>query len=210
MGQILLVRHGQASFGAEDYDVLSGTGEEQAVDLGRALAGLTPDVVLHGSMKRQQRTAELAVEAAGWSLTPTLDERWNEMDHLAVLAAHPRNFDGEPDRRQFQAWFESATRRWTSGDHDDDYDESFPEFRSRVREALAAVDSAGTAVVVTSGGPISAVTTDLLHADLPTYARLAAVVVNASVTKVVTGRSGVSLVTFNEHAHLGPDRVTYR
>ena len=210
MGQILLVRHGQASFGADDYDVLSGVGEEQAVDLGRALAGLAPDVVLHGSMKRQRRTAEIAAEAAGWSVAPTLDERWNEMDHLAVLAAHPHDFDGEPDRRQFQAWFESATRRWTSGDHDDDYDESFPEFRTRVRAALEAVVPVETAVVVTSGGPISAVTTDLLHADLPTYARLAAVVVNASITKVVTGRSGVSLVSFNEHAHLPPDRLTYR
>jgi len=127
MGQILLVRHGQASWGAEDYDVLSTLGERQAEVLGPALARLLgdaePDRLVHGTMQRQQRTAELAAKAAGWSVEPTIDERWNEMDHLAVLALQPRDFDGEPDRAQFQAWFEAATRRWASGEHDDDYDE---------------------------------------------------------------------------------------
>ena len=36
------------------------------------------------------------------------------------------------------------------------------------------------------------------------------VLANASVTKVVSGRRGLSLLTFNEHTHLLPDRVTYR
>ena len=100
--------------------------------------------------------------------------------------------------------------RWTSGGHDADYAETFPEFRARVAAALRDLAEVGTAVVVSSGGPISAVATDLLDADLPTYTRLTAVVVNASVTKVVTGRSGTTLVSFNEHAHLSPELVTYR
>ena len=210
MGQLLLVRHGQASWGAADYDVLSAAGEQQAEVLGRALAGIAPDLVVHGSMLRQRRTAEIAVEAAGWSAEVSLDERWNEMDHLAVLARQPQDFDGEPDRQQFQAWFEAATTRWTSGGHDDDYDESFPAFRSRVAAALADLAEAGTAVVVTSGGPISSVTAELLAADVPTYTRLAPVVVNASVTRVVSGRRGLTLVSFNDHQHLPPDLLTYR
>ena len=46
MGQLLLVRHGQASFGAEDYDVLSETGWEQGRRLGAHLvrAGVRPTV----------------------------------------------------------------------------------------------------------------------------------------------------------------------
>jgi len=210
MGQVLLVRHGQASWGAADYDVLSARGEEQSAVVGRTLAELRPDVVLHGSMRRQRRTAELLATAAGWSTSPDVDARWDEMDHLAVLAAQPQDFDGEPDRQQFQAWFEAATTRWTSGEHDDDYEESFPAFRSRVAAALADLAGAGTAVVVTSGGPISSVTTDLLDAGLPTYARLAPVVVNASVTRVVSGRRGLTLVSFNDHQHLGEDLLTYR
>ena len=210
MGRILLVRHGQASFGAADYDVLSPTGEEQAAELGRALADLAPDVVLHGTMQRQRRTAEIAAEAAGWSATPEVDERWNEMDHLGVVAAYPEPLAAEPDRRAFQAHFEGAVRRWTSGDHDTDYAETFLEFRARVAEALRDLTDVRTAVVVSSGGPISSIATDLLQAELPTYARLTAVVVNASVTKVVTGRSGTSLVSFNEHSHLSPESITYR
>ena len=210
MGRILLVRHGQASWGAADYDVLSGRGEEQAAVVGRALADVRPDVIVHGTMLRQRRTAELAVAAAGWSVAPTVDERWNEMDHLSVLTAQPRDFDGEPDRQQFQTWFEAATSRWTSGEHDGDYAESFPTFRARVAAGLADLADAGTAVVVTSGGPISAVTADLLAADLGTYARLAPVAVNAGITTVTSGRRGLTLVAFNEHRHLAGDLLTYR
>jgi broad specificity phosphatase PhoE len=214
MGQILLVRHGQASWGAEDYDVLSTVGEQQSEVLGhalaRALGGVEPDLLVHGTMQRQQRTAELAAKAAGWSVTATVDQRWNEMDHRAVLALQPRQFDGEPDRAQFQAWFEAATRRWASGHHDDEYDESFPRFRARVRDGVEAIAEVGTAVVVTSGGPISAVTADLLAADTPTYKRLAPVVVNSSVTRVVSGRRGLTLVSFNDHAHLPAELLTYR
>ncbi|MGZ5400096.1 MAG: histidine phosphatase family protein [Nocardioides sp.] len=210
MGRILLVRHGQASWGASDYDVLSPRGEEQAEVLGRALADLAPDVIVHGSMLRQRRTAEIAAAAAGWDVAPRLDERWNEMDHIAVLAAQPKDFDGEPDRQRFQAWFEAATGRWTSGDHDDEYDESFPAFQERVAAGLAELAEVDAAVVVTSGGPISSVTSDLLAAGLETYARLAPVVLNTSLTTVVSGRRGFTLVAFNEHRHLPGDLLTYR
>jgi len=210
MGQVMLVRHGQASWGAADYDVLSPTGEQQAEVVGAALAGVRPDVVVHGTLERQRRTAEVAIAAAGWELAPRVDGRWDEMDHLAVLAAQPQEFEGEPDQRQFQAWFEAATDRWTSGHHDADYAESFADFRARVAGALADLAEAGTAVVVTSGGPIATTVTDLLAAGLPTYTRLAPVVVNASLTTIVSGRRGLTLVGFNEHRHLPPDLLTYR
>ena len=212
MGQVLLVRHAQASWGAADYDVLSPLGERQAVATGGFLAGLRPDAVVHGLMQRQRRTAELMAEAAGWSLAPSVDGRWDEMDHLAVLAAQeqeqPRDFDGEPDAHQFQAWFEKATGRWLSGAHDGEYAESWPEFRDRVLAGLDALGD-GTTVVVTSGGPVSVVVAHLLESPAA-YQRIAPVVVNASVTKVVVGRRGHTLVSFNEHGHLPGDLLTYR
>ena len=210
MGRILLVRHGQASWGAADYDVLSSLGEEQATAVGSALADLQPDVVVHGSMLRQRRTAELAAAAAGWSASLSEDSRWNEMDHLAVLAAQPTDFEGEPDKRQFQAWFEAATDRWTSSEFDHEYDEPYPSFRSRVMAALTELSEVGTAVVITSGGPVSVVGSELLDAGLPTYQRLAPVVINASVTTVVSGSRGLTLVGFNEHRHLAGRLLTYR
>jgi len=210
MGQILLVRHGQASWGADDYDVLSERGEAQAAVVGRSLAGLTPDVVVHGTMKRQRRSAEIAIAAAGWSVDPRMDERWNEIDHVGVLGAHPQDFEGEPNRDQFQAWFAGATHRWASGEFDHEYAESFAGFRSRVQAALTEVSSAGTVVVFTSGGPISSVAAHALAAGLDTYNLLAAAVANASVTRVAVDGGRLSLLSFNEHAHLPPESLTFR
>ena len=208
MGQIVLVRHGQASYGAEDYDVLSPLGERQAAATGSALADLRPDAVLHGAMKRQQRTADVMVVAAGWPVVPALERDWDEMDHLAVLDAQPRHFEGEPDERQFQAWFERATARWLSGEHDGDYRESWSVFRDRVLGALDRVGD-GTTVVVTSGGPVAVVVSALLGSPAA-YPRLAPVTVNAAFTRIVTGSRGRTLVSFNEHAHLSGDLLTYR
>ena len=208
MGQILLVRHGQASWGAADYDVLSPLGERQAAALGACLAGVPVEAVVHGAMRRQRETAEQLVEAAGWAVTPSVDERWDEMDHQGVLDAHPPEFDGEPDERQFQAWFEKATARWLSGDHDRDYSEPWAAFRDRVLAGFEAFGD-GTTVVVTSAGPVSVVVAHLLESPAA-YRRMAPVVVNASVTKVVLGRRGRTLVSFNEHAHLPGELLTYR
>jgi broad specificity phosphatase PhoE len=208
VGQILLVRHGQASWGAADYDVLSPLGERQAAALGACLAGVPVQAVVHGAMRRQRETAEQLVQAAGWAVAPSVDERWDEMDHQGVLDAHPPEFDGEPDARQFQAWFEKATARWLSGAHDGDYSEPWTAFRERVLAGFEAFGD-GTTVVVTSAGPVSVVVAHLLESPAA-YRRIAPVVVNASVTKVVVGRRGRTLVSFNEHAHLPGDLLTYR
>ena len=69
MGQILLVRHGQASFGAEDYDVLSETGWAQGRLLGAWLAerGTVPTALVRGDMRRHRETLEAMIEGAGWA-----------------------------------------------------------------------------------------------------------------------------------------------
>lgn len=221
MSQVLLVRHGQASWGSEDYDVLSPRGEQQSRILGKALAarGVEPTVVVRGAMRRHRQTAEGAVAAAGWPVEVDVDDGWNEFDHLQMLSMHPSAYgEGEEmTRLQFQRWFEEATLRWTGGDHDDDYDESFTAFGRRVETALRRtvehLGATGTAVVFTSGGPVSWVTTSLLGGGADVWAQLNPVTVNSSVTKVVVGRRGSTLVTFNEHSHLetaGDELITYR
>ena len=219
MSQVLLVRHGQASWGADDYDVLSDRGREQARVLGTAFAarGVVPDLFVHGSLRRQRDTAAALAESAGWSLAAEVDPGWDEMDHHAVLERQPHTFDGDrPTRHEFQAWFEAATSRWTGGANDDEYDEPFPAFGERVAAALhrlaAVLPGKGTAVVVTSGGPIARLTADLVDGGSSGHERLAPVVVNASVTKLVIGGRGTTLVSFNEHGHLEgePGLLTYR
>lgn len=210
MGQVLLVRHGQASWGSADYDVLSERGHEQARVTGRLLGDLQPTAVVHGTLLRQRETAEELIAAAGWQAPVVVDERWNEMDHLELMDRVPSGVEGEPDRQQFQQWFEAATDQWVGGDHDGEYDEPFPAFSARVWAALGEVPSAGPVVVVSSGGPIAVAAAELTEGGRAAYRRLAPVVVNASVTKLIVGRRGLSLVSFNEHAHLNGSLLTYR
>jgi broad specificity phosphatase PhoE len=218
VGVILLVRHGQASWGAADYDNLSENGHVQARMTGEALEarGIVPTRVVSGSMRRHRQTAEGAVDAAGWTADPVIDDGWNEFDHVQMLEVHgaPEGGDGQMTRQQFDAWFDAATERWTSGRNDEDYDEPFFTFTSRVESALrrtaSGLGSGDVAVVFTSGGPISWVAATLLGGGIDSWMRLNPVTVNASVTKVVVGARGTTLVSVNDHSHLEPDHVTYR
>ena len=139
MGQLLLVRHGQASWDSDDYDVLSPIGWEQSRLLGKALAarGIVPDAVVMGGMRRHRETAEACLGELGSALVPEVDPGWDEFDHVTMLGSHPAPFEGrKPTKAEFQEWFEAATDRWTGGDHDEEYAESFTAFTSRVGSAL--------------------------------------------------------------------------
>ena len=227
----MLVRHGQASFGSDDYDVLSSRGVRQSRKVGQTLAdfGVEPTTFVHGGMRRQRETAEEMLRAAPWELEVELDERWRELDHLAVMGAYPDLTDAERfqldggagmDVRAFHELYTKATSRWASGAHDGDYEETFVEFIGRVRDAIGhAARDAGerrTGIVVTSGGPIAAACAMLTEVGeeprslTAAWTRFNAVVVNSSVTRIVVGSTGARLLTFNEHSWLDRELVTYR
>ena len=94
---VLLVRHGQASFGAEDYDVLSPAGVRQSALLAEALRrrGVEPARLVSGTLRRQTETAAAFAEFG----EPATDERWNEYDANEVLTHHSQTetrLDGPP------------------------------------------------------------------------------------------------------------------
>ncbi|MGH3238699.1 MAG: histidine phosphatase family protein [Streptosporangiaceae bacterium] len=70
----------------------------------------------------------------------------------------------------------------------------------------------GGTVAVTSGGVIATICARALGLPIERWPRLARLLVNASITKVISGQTGTHLVTFNDHAHLESDRalITYR
>lgn len=219
MGQILLVRHGQASFGAEDYDALSPLGFDQGKLLGTALAarGIAVDAVVHGTMRRHRETAEACAAAAGWDLTPSVDPGWDEFDFLAVLAAHPPTHEGEPTKAEFQRWFEEATAAWIGGATGGGA-ESFAGFTVRVSDALARTaalaEDGRTVAVFTSGGPVGWAVAEVLSpgGDPDLWTRLNRMAVNAALTRLVTGSRGLNLLSYNDQSHLEavPGAVTYR
>ena len=216
---VLLVRHGQASFGADDYDVLTEAGLEQSRILGRSLAGqgLAPAAVVHGRLRRQRDTAAAIVGGGGWAVTPEVDEGWDEFDHVGMVARGGTPGEDVTDPRVFQRLFDEVTVRWSSGGHDEEYDEPWPAFLRRTDGALdRAFARAGLTVAVSSGGPIGVVCARMIDPVAPpdAVARLwrsfSTVTVNASVTRVLEGPSGRRLLSFNEHAHLPRDLITYR
>ena len=213
MGSIHLVRHGQASFGADDYDQLSERGFEQASALGISweASGWFPTAAVAGGLKRHAQTAIAVIDACGEGDGYDVDDGWDEYDHLALAQAEDPLVMGG-DNKQFQATLNVALERWMSGEPG--AGETFAQFSERVLGALdRAVAQAGAGqrvVVFTSGGVISLVVSHLLAGDASLFRRLNDVVVNAGVTTIISGSTGPRLLAFNEHVHLPRDLVTYR
>lgn len=229
MGAIYLIRHGQASFGAGDYDKLSKRGVEQGAVLGRALAarGVKPDHVVCGGMLRHRETAQACLQAMGLNADWHEDLAWNEYDHETMVEAYRPRFRNKAvmaaelaaslhPRRAFQDVFAEAMKRWIAGEHDADYPETWPAFCARCEHAAqrlpTALGRSKTALVFTSGGPISAVARHLLGLSDERAIRLNWTLANAAVTKLIYSERSLYLSTLNEHAHFEHDSalITYR
>lgn len=226
MPSLLLVRHGQASFGGDDYDLLSDLGREQAGVVHRELRRrrIEPAALASGTMRRQLETA------APWAADgrePRVDEGWNEYDAAVVLSAagevgvsleRPEGSEavaknGSPSPAEFQKLLDGALGAWVA-DREPVDGERWPEFRARVVAAAQAVIAdlprGGVGVVSTSGGPIAALCLEYLGLPDSTFVSINRILVNGGITKLIAGGSGVNVVSFNEHAHLEPGLVTYR
>lgn len=219
MGVLLLLRHGQASLGTADYDRLSGLGRHQADAAGERLAHADPEIdrIVCGTLTRQRDTALAVLERLGRGPGDlAVDERLDEYDHVRVLAAHSTatTFEGAttPEaNRQIQSVLEDAIDRWA--DAEDGYPERHDDFGSRVLDVVSELAAQpGTTLAVTSGGVIALACTHLLGLPTRRWGAIARVVVNGSITKILSGRSGTNLLTFNDHAHLESVRslITYR
>jgi broad specificity phosphatase PhoE len=204
MPVIHLLRHGQASAEAADYDVLSPLGDRQARIAGRELLrrGLRDPLVLSGTLNRQHDTAKALIEAAELTTTPRTDPRWNEYDHLGLVTRYPTSAATVQDHldHALTAWIEDPRGGWDA-------------FQGDAVEAVNEIPAEGRdAFVITSGGVIAAVCGALLGLPPAGVVALNRVTVNAGLTTLVRGSRGMSLVTFNDHAHLAADRslLTYR
>ncbi|MEU1199694.1 histidine phosphatase family protein [Streptomyces sp. NPDC005813] len=215
MPLICLVRHGQASFAAEDYDVLSELGRTQAVAVGQELArrGLRDPHLVSGTLTRQRDTAQLLAEAAGFKEPVRHDARWNEFDHVALLA---RYAPSPQDACSVQELLDHALLAWMA-DAAAAGHQAWAAFTEGAAAALGGVSATlgrgRDAVVVTSGGLLAALIGTLLSLPPEGVVALNRVTVNASVTTLAVGGSGTSLLTFNDHAHFAGDGrplLTYR
>ena len=210
MGAIHLIRHGQASWGADDYDELSERGARQSALLGMAweASDWAPTSVVSGSLRRHTQSAIAAIDARGQGDGYDVDAGWNEYDHSLFMA------ELKPDIKpqDFQPHLDASLTSWMNGRLDADV--PYTDWHGRILGSLElALDSAGSGqhvAVFTSGGPIATVVSHLLAGDDSLFIRLHAVIVNASVTTVINGSTGPRVLSFNEHTHLPRDLVTFR
>jgi broad specificity phosphatase PhoE len=222
---IQLVRHGQASFGGPDYDVLSDAGQMQSLLVAQDLANRerTVELIVSGSLRRQVETAQPTASLLEREVH--IDSRWNEYDMDDVLAHHSSTAvrthqqpDGEPvSSAEFQDLLDDALAAWIEAGPATSARESWPTFAERITTALselaAELPSGSTGLVFTSGGVVAALCSAALQFPDQSLLAFNRVSVNTGITKLVVGRRGVTLVSFNEHGHLertNPPLISYR
>jgi broad specificity phosphatase PhoE len=214
MGTLFLVRHGQASFGADDYDNLSALGLQQSVRLGEywRSKGLTFDAALVGTLKRQTQT--LASILQGMQLAHSMASNtlaWpglNEYDSKAVIEAiHPGPLQ-KPDtpelyRQHFRILRDGLTQ-WMNGVVSPKGMPSYEGFLQGVTSALDHVRSQhnGNVLIVSSGGPISTAVGHILGTTPEATIELNLRIRNTSVTELSFTPKRHMLVTYNTLPHL--------
>jgi broad specificity phosphatase PhoE len=218
VGAIYLVRHGQASFGASDYDALSPRGFEQSTVVGAELLrrNVSFSQVRSGSLARQRDTAATALKVLDAVVPVVEDPRWNEYDHVDIALHHAGGAPQE-DSRAYQGLLDAALTAWTSAGDGGPCAETWPAFLARCRAALgdlvASLGKGEHAVVFTSGGVIATICGLLIGTPEAGLLKLNRVTVNGGITKLVSGRGGVTMLSFNEHPHFEADAaslLTYR
>lgn len=227
MGVIYLVRHGQADSGAYGIDTgttpvngpggLTEAGMRQAHLTGALLASQTPQITaaFSGDLPRQTQTLAAVLSNFPDAPEPVVDRAWNEYD-LPVLAGTATAED-YLDGRRYQQQLDAGLHDWISHTTKNAGGETYPAFRDRVRaaaeRACAAAGSGQTVVVASSAGTITAWLAALWQIPDLQWPRMSRTMVNASVTKLLVGASGVNVVSINEHAHLAGsahDLATFR
>jgi broad specificity phosphatase PhoE len=210
MGTLYLVRHGQASFGADDYDCLSALGERQSLRLGEhfRLRGLRFEAAITGTLKRQQQTLAGISEGLGSSIATQLWPGLNEYDSHALIAAiHPQPL-AKPDNpemvRQYFRLLRQGLQHWMAGTSEPAGMPSYADFVAGVAGALDHVRSqhTGDVLMVSSGGPISNAIGQVLGTSPDTIIDLNMRICNSAVSELTFNPKRHSLVSYNTLPHL--------
>jgi broad specificity phosphatase PhoE len=153
----------------------------------------------------------------------TVASGFDEFDHMDIIAAHRPDLgtmeallrhlvEEEEPRRTFQVLFDQALLQWIRGEGE--YRETWAAFQERVMGALERVagslGSGDGGLVFTSGGTISAIAQRLLAFPPEHVPAFNGMLVNAGITRVVSGRRGLRLASLNEHVFLPEPLFTFR
>ncbi|MDP7593891.1 MAG: histidine phosphatase family protein [Litorilituus sp.] len=240
MAAIYLVRHGQASFGAVDYDQLSEKGCDQARILGAFWQNFASNTLCYsGSLSRHIQTFEYFQQGAGPCDTSIkIHAGFNEFDHVDILKNYHQQWHGfahmiaqfasQPQANQkLQKNFSLALAQWISCKESGQYYELWSDFKERCVTALYEVISQyleskqqeaflakhNDIVIFTSGGTISILIQHILGLSDQQTIAISQQLRNTSVSKLLFCENSLSVDYFNNYSHLtqsGEDWITFR
>ena len=213
MAELYLIRHGQASYGAANYDKLSELGHQQARWLGEYYRrqGIEFGHVLTGNMVRQRETATGICEGLGVS-SENFDTHLglNEFDFDAISSAylklHPEHRPAEDaHRNQFYQVLKKAMLSWSRDELPGELPESWSQFEARVRDALTHIQSLSDKkriLVVSSGGAMAMAMSIVLQTAPAAVIELNLQTRNTGVSHYFFNRNVIRLSGFNNTPHL--------
>lgn len=239
MAILTVVRHGQASFLADNYDQLSALGRRQARLLGEhwVRAGVSFGQVYTGPRERQKDTAAIVGEVfreAGraWPeavVLEELDEYPAEpvvrtfTPQLAVRHAHIREWAEEFERsadlagkkKALDRIIQEVTARWLDGEVEDAAVGTWGDFTGRVHRAIGqareATPKGGATAVFTSGGPTAAAVQYATGLSARATLDLTWMTRNAAYSEFLFDGERFNLSVFNATPHLAEaELLTYR
>ena len=235
MASIILIRHGQASFGAANYDQLSDLGRRQAQLLNNYFSncGITLDAIYCGTLERQRQTAEIATKSQLAETPFHIDPRFNEIRNdeqfefllPELIKRNPSVAKlvekAKSDSKSYQKVLEQVFQMWVSSNDDDSEIQSWQDYSAKVEEAvkdLVKREGSGKNIgLFTSGGTIATIVSQVLGLDGSFAYRFYEPVINASMTRLLYNQEKVSLSSFNDHSFLqwksgkqGKSMISYR
>jgi len=227
VGEIVLVRHGQASFEGDNYDQLSDIGAQQARILGRYFSDR--NIAFHhavcGDMVRQTETLDAILEVPTKNGAPTrsVHSGLNEYDFRTLVTrfieCQPGNelvtalLKDRSDKKAYYRLLRLVLHTWSRGGLTH-CGESWSEFVERIEVARSAIETSATKgrriLVVASGGSISSIIGQVLGLTPDKIFDLNLQVYNTSISRLFVGSSKASVASFNEIPHLaGPEQIGY-
>lgn len=235
MATIYLFRHGQASFGSDDYDKLSPLGERQATLLGHYLrdSGVVLDAAYSGDLLRQRETARLALAGQPAEVSHQVDPRFNEIDNdeqlryllPEVVKADPALRElvdrGLSSSKDYQKVIDAVFNYWVSPQCKETRIQSWADYSGQVSSALqelmATQGSGKTLGIFTSGGTIATMVAQVLGLTGEQTYQFYEPIFNCSVTQIFYNGRKTSLSYFNDRSWLqlqgakaAENLVTYR
>ena len=212
MATLYLVRHGQASFAAENYDCLSPLGQQQSAWLGEYFAecGIVFSRVACGTLDRQRQTARAILAAMGSSLTAEEHPGWNEYSgealYKAYLGDELAQARAKGDVRAVYRAIKAALEAWSEDKLEGPLPETWVGFGERIaaamRSACAGLPSDANLLVASSGGAIGRAVADLLQAPARAAIELNLQFRNSGFCEIFFSQRSMRLVSMNCVPHL--------